>query len=379
MYLLRYLLLILLISYTFCSSAQKKYNVEIIFGNEINLEKLHLYVDNGRQQNRIQFSPSGDTVRLSGIYFGKYAVLVLKYEKNEHWSYQKMFFIKEKNAQIIFNTVAAETSPFENYTLIHAFDLKRQIRRMKQFDAEQINKLKRFMGKYGDKIFNGTDTTLSNNFSRLNKALFQRDVQYIKKHGDDYYAFLYFRRNIVSSHFINPDSALHIFQTAFPDSFKNSPEGNTVLQILKGRVNVGELKIAPDFVTKDIYGNKIVLKQLLDKGFVLLSFWAPWCVPCIHELPELKNIKERYANSDLSIVSVSYPGSYKRYRELINTYEMSWINIYNNDILIQAWGSGPIPRLYLIAPSGEIIFYNRNFLKESPMDVLRDLLHEKLE
>src|SRR5699024_3368518 len=164
MYLLRYLLLILLISYTFCSSAQKKYNVEIIFGNEINLEKLHLYVDNGRQQNRIQFSPSGDTVRLSGIYFGKYAVLVLKYEKNEHWSYQKMFFIKEKNAQIIFNTVAAETSPFENYTLIHAFDLKRQIRRMKQFDAEQINKLKRFMGKYGDKIFNGTDTTLSNNF-----------------------------------------------------------------------------------------------------------------------------------------------------------------------------------------------------------------------
>ncbi len=39
---------------------------------------------------------------------------------------------------------------------------------------------------------------------------------------------------------------------------------------------------------------------------VLLNFWATWCPPCVEELPSLNRLQERYAGSDLRIVSIDF-------------------------------------------------------------------------
>ncbi len=46
--------------------------------------------------------------------------------------------------------------------------------------------------------------------------------------------------------------------------------------------------LAPDFVTEDVYGNKISLSNFQNKKPVLLAFWATWCKYCTKELPGLK-------------------------------------------------------------------------------------------
>jgi thiol-disulfide isomerase/thioredoxin len=95
----------------------------------------------------------------------------------------------------------------------------------------------------------------------------------------------------------------------------------------------------------------------MGKKYILLTFWAPWCVPCIKEIPALKEIHEKYSAQDLEIISVSYDTDYKNYLKVIKKQEMGWTNIFNDVDLITAYGgSQPIPRTYLIDKSGKIIY-----------------------
>lgn len=62
--------------------------------------------------------------------------------------------------------------------------------------------------------------------------------------------------------------------------------------------------IAKNFSTKDINGNPISLADFKGK-YVLLDFWASWCVPCRHSNPHLKELYARYHDKGLDIIGIS--------------------------------------------------------------------------
>jgi cytochrome c biogenesis protein CcmG, thiol:disulfide interchange protein DsbE len=61
----------------------------------------------------------------------------------------------------------------------------------------------------------------------------------------------------------------------------------------------------PDFNFKDINGKSINLKDLKGKPMVI-NFWFAGCVPCLAELPELNALKEKYKNSDVVFLSMTF-------------------------------------------------------------------------
>ena len=61
---------------------------------------------------------------------------------------------------------------------------------------------------------------------------------------------------------------------------------------------------ATDFTLKDLAGRPHTLKSLRGK-VVLLDFWATWCGPCRHTLPQVAKIHARYKDRGVEVMSVN--------------------------------------------------------------------------
>ena len=95
------------------------------------------------------------------------------------------------------------------------------------------------------------------------------------------------------------------------------------------RLRAAELtlgKPAPDFTLKDLNSETVSLEDFRGK-VVLLDFWATWCGPCIHELPELKAIYEKHKhNPDFALISISSDVDDETVAKFVANNEMPWIS-----------------------------------------------------
>jgi thiol-disulfide isomerase/thioredoxin len=62
--------------------------------------------------------------------------------------------------------------------------------------------------------------------------------------------------------------------------------------------------IAKDFSATDLNGRKFTLSDLKGK-YILIDFWASWCVPCRKSMPHVKELYARYKDKGLEIIGVS--------------------------------------------------------------------------
>ncbi len=88
-------------------------------------------------------------------------------------------------------------------------------------------------------------------------------------------------------------------------NIQNSVTGRQLQLLL---VNVKKSKVgslAPDFTVNDINSHPLSLSSYRDKEYVLLDFWASWCIPCRDDIPFLKDIYKRYNEKGLEIIGIS--------------------------------------------------------------------------
>lgn len=43
----------------------------------------------------------------------------------------------------------------------------------------------------------------------------------------------------------------------------------------------------------------------LSSPYVIVNFWASWCIPCLEEIPSLIKLSEKYKNGELSVVMIN--------------------------------------------------------------------------
>jgi cytochrome c biogenesis protein CcmG/thiol:disulfide interchange protein DsbE len=71
-------------------------------------------------------------------------------------------------------------------------------------------------------------------------------------------------------------------------------------------------KAAPDFTVSD--GTSTIHLASYRGHVVLLNFWATWCAPCVHEMPELLQLHHDMPNLDILAVSIDEdPDAYQRF------------------------------------------------------------------
>lgn len=81
-----------------------------------------------------------------------------------------------------------------------------------------------------------------------------------------------------------------------------------------GAVEIG--KTAPDFVLKDMDGKEVRLSDYKGK-VVVLNFFASWCPPCRHEVPDFIELQKLYGDKGVSFIGVALEdaGNAKNFKE----------------------------------------------------------------
>lgn len=114
-------------------------------------------------------------------------------------------------------------------------------------------------------------------------------------------------------------------------------------------------KPAPAIAGTTIDGQPVDLAQYRGK-WVLLNFFATWCVPCRQEHPDLVRFAARHrSQGDAAVVGVVYDDSLDAVRSFVRDEGGDWPMVADPKGRIALdFGVAGVPESYLITPGGAV-------------------------
>ena len=110
-----------------------------------------------------------------------------------------------------------------------------------------------------------------------------------------------------------------------------------------------------DIAQPDLKGEIVSLKSVVENKnnrYVLLDFWASWCGPCMHEMPNLKATYKKYHDKGFEIYASSLDSNREDWIDAMDKMGMNWVNVSGLKV-----AESPAPKQYAITaiPSNFLI------------------------
>jgi len=199
---------------------------------------------------------------------------------------------------------------------------------------------------------------------QVHQQQFAKDIAYVARYPDSRVSLLALtdmtkNADFLQAHLQTIDSTYKLLTPAL----RQYKEGMRIaLKIIDAR-NFSPGSVAPDFTLNDANGRPVSLSSFRNR-YVLLDFWASWCVPCRAENPNLVRIYNKYKDQNFTILGVSLDGQDAKaaWLKAIQTDGLVWTQVsdlkfWNNEAA-KKYKIKSIPQNYLIDPSGKIIATN---------------------
>jgi len=143
--------------------------------------------------------------------------------------------------------------------------------------------------------------TVRDQFGPYSVRMDKIDSAFIETHTDSYIT-AYLMRFKMSA--ITADSAKKVYNSWTP-RIRSSNYGKAVLKEIMSLEAGSPGSVAAAFSAQDIKGVTLSLADFRNKKYVLLDFWASWCVPCRKGNPHLLSLYSKYKDKGLEIVGIS--------------------------------------------------------------------------
>jgi peroxiredoxin len=205
-------------------------------------------------------------------------------------------------------------------------------------------------------------------FSELSKN-FRIPINEILKDNPSSLAALYvFYRYY--SYRLSPDEIRQSIQLLDP-SFRNTEYVKVLSELAENLENVSIGNKAPDFRAETAGEQMVNLSDYLGKGYVLVDFWASWCVPCRKENPKLVALYEKYKDRGFEIIGVSLDNNTRPWLLAIEKDGLPWPQLIDKNAWagegVSSYGVRLIPYKFLIDKDGIIVAKN---LRDADLDEL---------
>jgi peroxiredoxin len=153
----------------------------------------------------------------------------------------------------------------------------------------------------------------------------------------------------------NSDKGIQLIKqlkTDFPDSKAAQEEAKKIQAAL------AEGSKFPDFSEKDTAGKPLSIANYKGK-VVLLDFWATWCGPCVHELPNVIKTYDAYHKQGFEIIGISLDKDQEKLASFTKEKSMTWVQYFDGLVwqnkLAAKYGITSIPATFLLDGQGTII------------------------
>lgn len=142
------------------------------------------------------------------------------------------------------------------------------------------------------------------------------------------------------------------------EEIKRSEPGKRVFGYTIKQVPVVINEKIPDFAQTDVNGKVLSIQSLRGK-YVLIDFWASWCLPCRQENPSVLAAYRKFKSKEFEILGISLDSEKENWLKAINTDQLSWLHVSDlngwNNAVSKMFNIKSIPDNFLIDPNGKVL------------------------
>jgi thiol-disulfide isomerase/thioredoxin len=113
--------------------------------------------------------------------------------------------------------------------------------------------------------------------------------------------------------------------------------------------------VAHEFVLETLGGESVALADLRGR-WVILNFWATWCLPCREEMPYLQEIADTYADQ-VTVLGINMREAAADVGPFAEATGIEFpILMQPDDAMLLWYGPRGLPLTYVIAPDGTVAY-----------------------
>lgn len=201
-------------------------------------------------------------------------------------------------------------------------------------------------------------------FEPFNERMDKIDYAFFAAHPDSYVSAYMMRFKVAKLSI----AELKKIRSSWTERIRESSYGKYIAEEIRKLESGSPGSKAAPFSAKDINGEQLSLSDFKGKKYVMLDFWASWCVPCRKGNPHLISLYNKYKDKGLEIVGVANDDSavaaWKKavqddqigiWRHVLSGYKREASEIEKAQYINERYGIHTLPTKILIDKDGVIV------------------------